>query len=102
MGGTIANIVGILTALSLPPLSIFILIIGICVLANVDAYVISPMIHEKRSDLGPLLTLLAVFAGGVLYGAIGVMMSIPIAIVLKSMSQVYHEHHKNDTLHEAD
>lgn len=102
LGGTIANIVGILTALSLAPLQIFILIIGICVLANVDAYVISPMIHEKRSDLGPLVTLLAVFAGGVLYGAIGVMISIPIAIVLKSISQVYHETHKIDNISEAE
>lgn len=98
LGGTIANVVGILTALSLAPSRIFILIIGICVLANIDAYLISPMIHEKRSDLGPLLTLFAVFAGGVLYGAIGIMISIPIAIILKSIHEVYLESHKNESI----
>lgn len=96
LGGTIANVVGILTALSLSPTRIFILIVGICVLANVDAYVISPMVHEKRSDLGPLSTLLAVFAGGVLYGAIGIMISIPLAITLKSIHQVYYVQNKNE------
>lgn len=96
LGGTIANVVGILTALSLSPIRIFILIIGICILANVDAYIISPLVHERRSDLGPLSTLFAVFAGGVLYGAVGIMISIPAAIALKSMLQVYDEMNKSE------
>lgn len=91
LGGTIANGIGILTALSLSPIRIFFLIAGICVLSNVDAYVISPLIHEKRSSLGPLITLLAVFAGGVIYGAIGIMFSVPIAIAIKAICEVYVE-----------
>lgn len=89
LGGTLANGIGIITALSLSPMRIFFLIIGICVLSNVDAYVISPLIHEKRSALGPLVTLLAVFAGGVIYGAVGIMFSIPIAIAIKAICEVY-------------
>lgn len=89
LGGTIANSIGILTALTLSPIRIFFLIAGICVLSNVDAYVISPLIHEKRSSLGPLITLLAVFAGGVLYGAVGIMFSVPVAIAIKAICEVY-------------
>lgn len=89
LGGTIANAIGILTALSLSPIRIFFLIAGICVLSNVDAYVISPLIHEKRSSLGPLVTLFAVFAGGVIYGAVGIMFSVPVAIAIKSICEVY-------------
>lgn len=89
LGGTIANSIGILTALSLSPIRIVFLIVGICILSNVDAYVISPLIHEKRSSLGPLVTLFAIFAGGVIYGAIGIMFSIPIAIAIKAICEVY-------------
>lgn len=91
LGGTLANSIGILTALTLSPMRIFFLIAGICVLSNVDAYLISPMIHEKRSSLGPLVTLLAVFAGGVLYGAVGIMFSVPVAIAFKAICDVYKE-----------
>ncbi len=89
LGGTVANSIGIITALSLSPMRIFFLIAGICVLSNVDAYVISPLIHEKRSSLGALVTLFAVFAGGVIYGAAGIMFSIPIALALKAVCEVY-------------
>lgn len=98
LGGTIANSIGILTALSLSPVRILFLIVGICVLSNVDAYVISPLIHEKRSALGPLVTLFAVFAGGVVYGAIGVMFSIPLAIAIRGICETYSE----DPRHQAD
>lgn len=100
LGGTLANSIGILTALTLSPMRIFFLIAGICVLSNVDAYLISPMIHEKRSSLGPLVTLLAVFAGGVLYGAVGIMFSVPVAIALKAVCDVYREDpdHMEDTV----
>ncbi len=96
LGGTLANSIGILTALSLSPIRIAFLIAGICVLSNVDAYVISPLIHEKRSALGPLVTLFAVFAGGVIYGAIGIMFSIPLAIAIKGICETYSEdpHHQ--------
>lgn len=94
IGGIIANIIAILTALSLSPLQLTIVIVGTCVLSNVDSYIISPIIHERRSSLGPLLTLFAVFAGGVIYGAIGIMLSVPIAIAVKSIYQVYSEDHK--------
>lgn len=97
LGGTIANMIGILTALSLDPIRIFFLLLGIVVLSNVDAYVISPMVHEKRSSLGPLLTLFAVFAGGVVYGALGIMVSVPIAIAVKAAMRVYNDDPSHET-----
>lgn len=89
IGGTIANMIGILTALTLPSFRLVLLIIGICILSNVDAYIISPMIHEKRSSIGPLMTLFVVFAGGVLYGGVGIMLSIPVAIAVQSIIEIY-------------
>ena len=95
LGGTLANSIGILTALSLSPMRILFLLVGICILSNMDAYVISPLIHEKRSSLGPLVTLFAIFAGGVVYGAIGIMFSIPLAIAVKAICETYSEDPRN-------
>lgn len=96
LGGTLANSIGIITALTLAPSKIFALIVGILILSNVDAYIISPLVHEKRSALGPLVTLFAVFAGGVLLGPIGIMMSVPIAIIVKTIASIYQEHTKTN------
>ena len=90
LGGTIANSIGIITALTLPS-NIVALIIGIMILSNVDAYVISPLVHEKRSAMGPLITLFAVFAGGVIMGAVGIMVSVPAAIAIKTAIEVYEQ-----------
>lgn len=94
-GATIANCIGILTALTLPVPKIILMIIGICILANVDAYVISPLVHQKRSDVGPLMSLLAVFVGGNLLGAIGIMLSMPVAVALKGVKELYDSKKEN-------
>lgn len=88
-GATLANFIGILTALTLPVPKIILMIIGICILANIDAYVISPLVHQKRSDVGPLMSLLAVFVGGNLLGAIGIMLSMPVAVAIKGVKEYY-------------
>lgn len=98
LGGTIANSIGIITGLTMPPGNIAALIIGILILSNVDAYVISPMVHEKRSALGPLITLFAVFAGGVILGAIGIMISVPVTIVVKTIIEIYQRTHPKEDL----
>lgn len=92
LGGTVANGIGIITGITLGFGKMTLMLIGICILSNLDAYVISPLLHEKRSSIGPLVTLLAVFAGGILAGALGVMLSIPIAIVIRSIYETYHTH----------
>ncbi|MEF2781587.1 AI-2E family transporter [Erysipelotrichaceae bacterium HCN-30851] len=101
IGGAIANSIGIITALTLPPSNIIALIMGILILSNVDAYVISPLVHEKRSSVGPLITLLAVFAGGVIMGPIGIMASMPVAIAWKTALDVYEKRHDHKLYEQA-
>ena len=88
LGGTIANSIGIITALTLPPSNIVALIIGIMILSNVDAYVISPLVHEKRRDTAAMATLFAVFAVGAILGAVGNLVCVPAAIAIKTAIQV--------------
>lgn len=95
IGGTLANIVGILTGLSLSTLQVFIMCCAMLILPNVDAYIVSPMVHKKRSSLGALTSLMAVFAGGVIAGILGIILSIPVAIAIKSGLEVYREQHED-------
>ena len=89
IGGTLANILGIITALTLSPFKIMMLVIGLIILSNVDGYIISPIVHQKRSALGPLMSLLVIFAGGILFHMIGIMVALPCVIAIRSCFEVY-------------
>lgn len=97
-GATIANCIGILTALTLSPMRFIALLIGIVLLANVDSYVIGPLIHKKRSSLGPLVSLFAVFAGGIIANVVGITLAIPVVLAVRSVIDVYNRDpkHAND------
>lgn len=98
IGGTIANVIGLFTGLTLPMSNVIAMIIGILILSNVDNYVISPIVHKKRSAIGPLLSIFAVFAGGVLCGFIGVILSMPIVIAVKTCIQLYRRENSGQNL----
>lgn len=93
IGGIAANAIGILSGLMLPMERIIFMLIGIVVLSNVDNYVISPIVHQKRSALGPLTTLLAIFAGGMIGNMVGIMLAIPFVLAIKTIIEVYQERH---------
>mgnify|MGYP003509822170 FL=1 len=93
IGGIVANAIGILSGLMLPMERIIFMLIGIVVLSNVDNYVISPIVHQKRSALGPLTTLLAIFAGGMIGNMVGIMLAIPFVLAIKTIIEVYQERH---------
>lgn len=97
-GATIANCIGILTALTLSPMRFIALIIGIVLLANIDSYVIGPLIHKKRSALGPLISIFAIFAGGIIANVVGITLAIPVVLALRSVIDVYNRDpkHAND------
>ncbi len=82
-GATLANLIGILTSLTLPLPQVLLLVMGICVLSAVDAYVIAPWVHSRSSQVPPLWTLFSVFAGGMLWGPAGIMIAVPVYMSLR-------------------
>lgn len=87
LGGTIANIVGILTSLTLSMNKVVILLVMIVILSNVDAYIIGPMVHSRNVKISPLMALFSIIAGGSLFGAIGIMIGIPIFLAIRTIIQ---------------
>lgn len=90
-GGLIVNIIALLIA-SVVSTKLLILTLIVCLVCpNIDSYVISPRIYGKTNKLHPLVNIFAVFAGGVLFGFWGILLSLPVAIIIITTYKFYKE-----------
>lgn len=81
-GGLIVSILALLIS-SVISTKLFILTAIILVVCpQIDSYVIGPKIYGKSNQLHPLIIIFAVFAGGIIGGFWGIVVSIPVAIIL--------------------
>ncbi len=90
VGGGLAALVGLFNS----PLTALLVIIGMIVISQVDAALISPLVLKKQVDLHPVLIIFAMLIGGSLMGILGFLLAVPVAAVLKVM--VYHFIEKRD------
>lgn len=88
-GGAIAAIISLLIS-SVISTKVFIGTVIICIICpNIDGYVIGPKIYGKSNQIPPLITIFAVFAGGALGGFWGIILSLPIAIIIRTTYLFY-------------
>ena len=91
-GGMFTNLIAAITAFVISP-SLFIrTVIAFFILSGLDSYVINPFVYGKTNEVHPLVVILAVFAGGKLFGILGIVISLPVAIMILT---TYH-YFKND------
>ena len=90
-GGMMVNIIAAVTAFVATPFpSVFVkTCVAFFVLSAVDGYVINPMVYGKTNKVHPLVVILSVFAGGILFGFIGVILSLPLAIMIITTYKYY-------------
>lgn len=83
-GAFIVDVLAVLIAsvVSTKLLILTLIVLVICPL--LDGYIISPKIYGKTNKLHPLVSIFAVFAGGILGGFWGIVASLPVAIVIIS------------------
>ena len=88
-GGIFANIVAVLAALVFDfKLAIRTLIVAL-ICPNIDGYIISPKIYGKTNKMPALLSIFAVFAGGKLFGIMGIIIALPTTIILVATYRFY-------------
>lgn len=80
-GGIFTNILAMITAFVVSPVLFIKTVIAFLLLSNVDGYIINPFVYGKSNKVHPILVILAVFGGGVLFGFMGIMISLPLAII---------------------
>lgn len=90
-GGICNNVIAAVTAFVISP-SLFIkTIIAFVVLSSIDGYVINPLVYGKTNKVHPLIVIMSVFVGGALFGILGIVISLPVAIILLSTYKFFKE-----------
>ncbi len=90
-GGIFCNIIACVTAFFVSKtLFIFTLLVAFIV-PNIDGYIISPRIYGKTNNVPALLTIFAAYAGGKLFGFIGIVIALPLTIILLSTYRFYED-----------
>jgi predicted PurR-regulated permease PerM len=88
-GGIIMNVVAIITASVISPTLLILCLIICLIFPQIDGYLIVPKIYGKTNKVPALVTIFAVFAGGVLGGFEGIIVALPIAIIIQTIYKNY-------------
>ena len=81
-GGIITNVIAAITAFVISPDLFLKTCIIFVIFSAVDGYVINPWVYGKTNKIHPLVVIVSVFAGGILFGITGIILSLPVAIVI--------------------
>lgn len=90
-GGIANNAVAAITAFIISPALFVRTVIAFFLLSSLDTYVINPNVYGKTNSMHPLVTIFALFAGGIIFGLLGVLISFPLAILIVTMFKFYRE-----------
>lgn len=81
-GGIINNILAAVTAFVISPALFIRTIIVFVILSTLDGYVINPLVYGKTNKVHPLIVIMSVFVVGALFGVLGIVISLPVAIII--------------------
>lgn len=90
-GGIFTNIIALITAFVISPALFIKVLIAVVILSVVDGNVISPLVYGKTNKLPPVLIILAVFAGGSLFGPLGIVLALPTSIIIVTTVKYFKE-----------
>ena len=90
-GGIFSNIVACVTAFFVSKTLFILSLIVTFVVPNIDGYIISPRIYGSTNNVPALLTIFAAYAGGKLFGFIGIVIALPMTIILLSTYRFYED-----------
>lgn len=90
-GGLLVNILAVIIA-SVVSVKLLILTLLVCIICpSIDGYIIGPKVYGKTNQLPALVNIFAVFAGGILGGFWGIVVSLPVAIILIATYKFFQE-----------
>lgn len=88
-GGIAVNVIAAITAFAVSPSLLIKTIIAFAFLSAIDSYIINPTVYGKTNSMHPLVTIIALFAGGIIFGIMGVFISFPLAIIIVTTYKYY-------------
>lgn len=90
-GGMFVNVVAAVTAFVVSPTLFIKTCLAFAILSGVDGYLINPLVYGKTNNVHPLIVIFSVFAGGILFGIFGIMISFPAAVIIISTYKYFKE-----------
>lgn len=90
-GGIITNCIAAITAFVISPALFIRTVIAFIILSALDGYVINPLMYGKTNKVHPLVVILSVFVGGSLFGVLGIVLSLPVAIIIITTYKYFKE-----------
>ncbi|MDD3187287.1 MAG: AI-2E family transporter [Bacilli bacterium] len=81
-GGMLVNVIAAITAFVISPFLFLKTVIAFFILSMLDSYLIGPKVYGKTNNVHPLIVIMAVFAGGILFGVWGIVISLPVALII--------------------
>lgn len=81
-GGMFTNLIAAITAFVISPALFIRTVIAFFILSGLDSYIINPFVYGKTNKIHPLVVISAVFAGGKIWGIMGIVISLPVAIII--------------------
>jgi len=75
-------------------------LIPLFIFQQIDGNFIEPRIMKSSLKISPILVIIAVVAGGAYFGAVGMFLAVPLAVVLKLMLIEYVTHAENPVYEE--
>ena len=90
IGATLANVIPATVALATRGLTTALIVVAaVLVYQQVENNVIQPRVLSGRLNVPPVLTLIAILAGGKLLGVLGVILAIPLAGMLPVLERIW-------------
>ncbi|MDD3453156.1 MAG: AI-2E family transporter [Bacilli bacterium] len=80
-GGVVTNTIAAVTSFVISPKLFIRTVITFIILSTIDGYVINPLVYGKTNKVHPLIVIMSVFVGSALFGIIGILISLPLAII---------------------
>lgn len=90
-GGIITNILAAITAIVVSPALLIKTVVVFVILSAIDGYLINPLVYGKTNKVPPLVVIMSVFAGGILFGIFGIIISLPLAIIILTTISYFKE-----------
>ncbi len=59
---------------------------------QVEAYVFVPKVMQKQAGVNPIITLLSLIIGARVYGIVGAVLSVPVAITIRVLLETYYHY----------
>lgn len=81
LGAIVVVVPATLIGFSISPETGIWTLISILIVQNVQGNVVTPLVQSSVAELPPVLTIFALIAAGLLFGAIGVILAVPLTVV---------------------